>query len=155
MRFEKWTALGNDYVIVESDSLPWELSASRVQRICDPHFGIGADGVLLLARSEAPEFVASLRIFNPDGSEAELSGNGAREAILYLRRHGWTEEDVFSISTQAGAIKHGITKALLEADGGLRAVLKKAGFITRDSRIKERKKYGRRGARRSFQFSKR
>jgi len=109
MRFEKWTALGNDYVIVESDSLPWELSASRVQRICDPHFGIGADGVLLLARSEAPEFVASLRIFNPDGSEAELSGNGAREAILYLRRHGWTEEDVFSISTQAGAITPTIT----------------------------------------------
>jgi len=58
-------------------------------------------------------------------------------------------------SGQAGAIKHGITKALLEADPELRAVLKKAGFITRDSRIKERKKYGRRGARRSFQFSKR
>jgi small subunit ribosomal protein S9 len=58
-------------------------------------------------------------------------------------------------SGQAGAIKHGITKALLEADPALRASLKKAGFITRDSRIKERKKYGRRGARRSFQFSKR
>ncbi len=58
-------------------------------------------------------------------------------------------------SGQAGAIKHGITKALLEADGELRGVLKKAGFVTRDSRIKERKKYGRRGARRSFQFSKR
>jgi small subunit ribosomal protein S9 len=58
-------------------------------------------------------------------------------------------------SGQAGAIKHGITKALLEADPELRAALKKAGFITRDSRIKERKKYGRRGARRSFQFSKR
>lgn len=58
-------------------------------------------------------------------------------------------------SGQAGAIKHGITKALLEADPALRAVLKKAGFITRDSRVKERKKYGRRGARRSFQFSKR
>jgi len=58
-------------------------------------------------------------------------------------------------SGQAGAIKHGITKALLEADPELRAALKKAGFITRDSRIKERKKYGRRAARRSFQFSKR
>ena len=58
-------------------------------------------------------------------------------------------------SGQAGAIKHGITKALREVDGELRPVLKKAGFITRDSRIKERKKYGRRGARRSFQFSKR
>ena len=49
--------------------------------------------MLLLSRSEDPEFVAELRIFNPDGSEAELSGNGAREAILYLRRHGWTDED--------------------------------------------------------------
>jgi len=58
-------------------------------------------------------------------------------------------------SGQAGAIKHGITKALLGADVALRGTLKKAGFITRDSRIKERKKYGRRAARRSFQFSKR
>ncbi len=59
------------------------------------------------------------------------------------------------ISGQAGAIKHGITKALLEVNPELRGVLKKAGFITRDSRIKERKKYGRAAARRSFQFSKR
>ena len=58
-------------------------------------------------------------------------------------------------SGQAGAIKHGITKALMEADAELRGALKKAGFITRDSRIKERKKYGKRSARRSFQFSKR
>lgn len=58
-------------------------------------------------------------------------------------------------SGQAGAIKHGITKALLDIDPSLRAVLKKAGFVTRDSRIKERKKYGRKGARASFQFSKR
>lgn len=59
------------------------------------------------------------------------------------------------ISGQAGAIKHGITKALLEINPELRAVLKQAGFVTRDSRIKERKKYGRAGARKSFQFSKR
>ena len=58
-------------------------------------------------------------------------------------------------SGQAGAIKHGITKALLAADGDLRGTLKKAGFITRDSRIKERKKYGKKAARASFQFSKR
>ncbi|PLX96110.1 MAG: 30S ribosomal protein S9 [Desulfuromonas sp.] len=58
-------------------------------------------------------------------------------------------------SGQAGAIKHGITKALLEVNPELRAALKKAGFITRDSRIKERKKYGKAAARRSFQFSKR
>jgi len=104
MRFEKWQALGNDYLIVEAGELPWKLTAGRVRRLCDPHFGVGSDGVLLLARSDDPAFVASLRIFNPDGSEAELSGNGAREAILYLRRHGWTEEDTFSISTAAGPV---------------------------------------------------
>jgi small subunit ribosomal protein S9 len=58
-------------------------------------------------------------------------------------------------SGQAGAIKHGITRALLVSDANLRGVLKKAGFITRDSRVVERKKYGRKGARASFQFSKR
>jgi small subunit ribosomal protein S9 len=58
-------------------------------------------------------------------------------------------------SGQAGAIKHGITKALLVAAADLRPTLKKAGFITRDSRVKERKKYGRRAARARFQFSKR
>jgi len=59
------------------------------------------------------------------------------------------------ISGQAGAIKHGISKALLEINPSLRSILKKAGFITRDSRIKERKKYGQKGARARFQFSKR
>ncbi|HPX61371.1 MAG TPA: 30S ribosomal protein S9 [Deltaproteobacteria bacterium] len=58
-------------------------------------------------------------------------------------------------SGQAGAIRHGITKALLGTDPELRATLKKAGFITRDSRVKERKKYGRKSARARFQFSKR
>jgi diaminopimelate epimerase len=109
VRFEKWTALGNDYVILEAEALPWELTAGRVQRICDPHFGVGSDGVLLVAGSDVPELVAELRIFNPDGSEAELSGNGAREAILYLHRHGWTEADTFSIRTAAGPIVPTIT----------------------------------------------
>ncbi|SHI18988.1 30S ribosomal protein S9 [Sporanaerobacter acetigenes] len=56
---------------------------------------------------------------------------------------------------QAGAIRHGISRALLEADGELRPVLKKAGYLTRDPRMKERKKYGLKKARRAPQFSKR
>ncbi|MFZ5609776.1 MAG: 30S ribosomal protein S9 [Pseudomonadota bacterium] len=59
------------------------------------------------------------------------------------------------LSGQAGAVKHGISKALTYYEPALRAVLKKAGFLTRDSRVVERKKYGRAKARRSFQFSKR
>jgi diaminopimelate epimerase len=104
MKFEKWQALGNDYLIVEAASLPWEPTPARVRRLCDPHFGVGSDGILLLAPVEDPDFVAELRIFNPDGSEAELSGNGAREAVLYLRRSGWTEADEFKILTKAGPI---------------------------------------------------
>ncbi len=104
MRFEKWTALGNDYLIVEAAALPWSPTPERVRRLCDPHFGVGSDGLLLLAPSEDPAYVAELRIFNPDGSEAELSGNGAREAVLYLRRSGWTEADEFTILTKAGPI---------------------------------------------------
>jgi small subunit ribosomal protein S9 len=56
---------------------------------------------------------------------------------------------------QAGAIRHGITRALLEYNADLRPTLKKAGLVTRDPRIKERKKYGQKGARKRFQFSKR
>ncbi len=59
------------------------------------------------------------------------------------------------LSGQAGAIKHGIAKALLEVNPSFRSPLKKAGFLTRDPRAKERKKYGQRGARARFQFSKR
>ncbi|HON59159.1 MAG TPA: 30S ribosomal protein S9 [Smithella sp.] len=59
------------------------------------------------------------------------------------------------VAGQAGAVKHGISKALLEYDNELRPILKKAGFLTRDARAKERKKYGQPGARKRFQFSKR
>jgi diaminopimelate epimerase len=104
MKFEKWTALGNDYLIVEAAALPWEPTPERVKRLCDRHFGVGSDGVLLLAPVEDPDYVAELRIFNPDGSEAELSGNGAREAVLYLWRSGWTDADEFTILTKAGPI---------------------------------------------------
>jgi diaminopimelate epimerase len=109
VKFEKWQALGNDYLIFEQDELRFELTPARIRRICEPHMGVGSDGILLLARGESRQFVANLRIFNPDGSEAELSGNGAREAILYLRHRGWTDNDVFSIETAAGEIRPTIT----------------------------------------------
>jgi len=56
---------------------------------------------------------------------------------------------------QAGAVRHGLARALVQFDPALRARLKSAGYLTRDSRVKERKKYGQRGARARFQFSKR
>jgi len=109
VEFEKWHALGNDYVIVEAADLPFELTSARIQAICAPHTGVSADGILVLSAPERDGYVARLRIFNPDGSEAELSGNGAREAVMYLRRHHWTDDDSFAIQTAAGDIRPQIT----------------------------------------------
>jgi len=107
--FEKWQALGNDYLIFEQRDLPFDLEPQRIRRICDVHTGVGSDGILLLSEPDEPGFVARLRIFNPDGSESGLSGNGAREAVMYLRRNGWTDADRFSIQTGAGEIRPHIT----------------------------------------------
>ena len=72
---------------------------------------------------------------------------GKYDVITTVRGGGFTG--------QAGAIRHGISRALLQVDGDFRPALKKAGFLTRDPRMKERKKYGLKGARRAPQFSKR
>jgi diaminopimelate epimerase len=109
VNFEKWQALGNDYVILDARTLPFGLTPERVRRLCATHTGIASDGILLLSEPDEPGFVANMRIFNPDGSEAELSGNGAREAILFLRRRRWTEQNTFSIKTLAGEIRATIT----------------------------------------------
>ena len=78
----------------------------------------------------------------------ELTGtDGKFDVLVNVRGGGFTG--------QAGAIRHGIARALLEADGDYRAALKSAGFLTRDPRMKERKKYGLKAARRAPQFSKR
>jgi diaminopimelate epimerase len=105
VRFEKWQALGNDYVILEDEALRFDLTPERIRALCAAGTGICSDGILLLSRSPEPGFLARLRIFNPDGSEAEVSGNGAREAVLYMRRRGWTESDTFSIQTAAGELR--------------------------------------------------
>jgi diaminopimelate epimerase len=104
VRFEKWQALGNDYVIVEERELPFELTPARVRVLCAPHTGIGSDGVLLISEADG-DAVAAVRIFNPDGSEAELSGNGVRQAVMYLRRSGWTGDDEFTVRTAAGDVR--------------------------------------------------
>jgi diaminopimelate epimerase len=132
--FEKWQALGNDYLIVEAANLPFELTPRRVRRLCDHHLGVGSDGVLVLSEPDEPGFVARLRIFNPDGSEAELSGNGVREAVLYLRRAGWTDADTFSIQTAAGEIRPTLTSdTTARVDMG-RAKLVGEGSLSADGR---------------------
>ena len=118
VRFEKWQALGNDYAIVEERELPFELTPERIRRFCAPHTGVGSDGILLMRETEERGFVAEIRIYNPDGSEAELSGNGVRQAVMYLRRSGWTEHDSFSVRTVAGEVRPRIEGELCTLDIG-------------------------------------
>ena len=118
MRFEKWQALGNDYVILEERELPFELTPGRVRTICAPHTGVGSDGVLLLRETSDRGCIAEVRIHNPDGSEAELSGNGVRQAAMYLRRKGWSEHDTFSVMTAAGEIRPRIDGEMCTMDMG-------------------------------------
>jgi len=118
VRFEKWQALGNDYVIVEERELPFELTPARVRAICAPHTGVGSDGVLLIREPDDDGFVAEVRIYNPDGSEAELSGNGVRQAVMFLRQSGWTDRESFSVKTAAGEVRPRIEGELCTLDIG-------------------------------------
>lgn len=109
MRFEKWQALGNDYMLVEQDDLPFELTPARIRALCAAHTGVGADGIVLVGAPSQPGSIGRLRIFNPDGSEAEVSGNGVRQAVLYLRRNGRVSENVFTVETIAGELRPHVT----------------------------------------------
>ncbi|MBV9536843.1 MAG: diaminopimelate epimerase [Solirubrobacterales bacterium] len=112
MKFEKWQALGNDYIVIEHEQLPFALAPGRIRALCAAHKGVGADGVVLISAPERRGSVARLRIFNPDGSEAEVSGNGAREAALYLRRTGRASADVFTVETAAGQLRPRVTSPI-------------------------------------------
>jgi len=90
MRFEKWQAAGNAYLVMERGELAHALTPARVTRICHPDLGAGSDGILVLG-TVSPGHVR-VQILNPDGSEAEFSGNGSRIAAGYVAgRDGRTE----------------------------------------------------------------
>ena len=84
MKLSKWHGLGNDYLLVERDELAAPLTAEQVKRICDYHFGVGSDGILEVVSTDGDR--AEVVIWNPDGSTAELSGNGTRIAARWLAR---------------------------------------------------------------------
>ena len=102
MKFHKYHALGNDYLVLDPSVEP-ELDAAVVRRICDRHFGVGSDGILL-GRRDASAGGFRLRIFNPDGSEAEKSGNGLRIFARYLWDTGQVGDDDFSVATKGGIV---------------------------------------------------
>ncbi|HEY3155680.1 MAG TPA: diaminopimelate epimerase [Candidatus Eisenbacteria bacterium] len=99
--FLKGHGLGNDYIVVDGERFGIPLTPERVRLLCHRNLGLGSDGVLEVTR-RADRFFA--RIWNPDGSEAERSGNGLRIAAKFLSDHGYTIESTFVIETAAGPV---------------------------------------------------
>ena len=101
--FAKGHGLGNDYIVMSRQDLPFDLSEASIVRICDRNWGIGSDGILMRVETTRADF--GLRIFNPDGSEAEKSGNGLRIFAKWLRDHGHAKQDRFTVDTKGGLVE--------------------------------------------------
>jgi diaminopimelate epimerase len=119
MRFVKYHGLGNDYLVMDPLPLGRELTLDEVRLICHRNYGPGSDGILWgpLPTNRA-DF--GLRIFNPDGSEAEKSGNGLRIFSRYLYDRGLVKNDVFTISTPGGIVRSKVHEgaALIDIEMG-------------------------------------
>jgi diaminopimelate epimerase len=103
MKFTKYHALGNDYIVIDPKDVNHEITEQEVKILCDRHYGIGSDGILFgPLKSQNSDF--GLRIFNPDGGEAEKSGNGLRIFSRYLWDRGLVKNASFSIETKGGEV---------------------------------------------------
>jgi diaminopimelate epimerase len=102
-KFTKFHGLGNDYLVIEAEQLAGiENLGDFARRICSRHYGAGGDGIAIISKSPTDEADFNCRIFNPDGSEAGLSGNGTRCAVAYLYHAGLWSKDELRLSTKTG-----------------------------------------------------
>jgi len=100
--FFKGHGLGNDYIVMDPTELDFKLTPKNIVKICDRNWGIGSDGILTLEKSKKADF--GLRILNPDGSEAEKSGNGLRIFARYLNATRKTKKKQFTVDTKGGLV---------------------------------------------------
>jgi diaminopimelate epimerase len=100
--FFRGHGLGNDYIVMDPKELTFKLTPKNIKSICDRNWGLGSDGILALVPSKKADF--GLRIFNPDGSEAEKSGNGLRIFARYLHATGKTKKKRFTVDTKGGLV---------------------------------------------------
>jgi diaminopimelate epimerase len=127
MKFAKYHALGNDYIVIDPADLPGDLDQETIRLICHRHYGIGSDGILLgPLESDSADF--GLRVFNPDGSEAQTSGNGLRIFARFLLDGGFAGGGSFTVQTPGGIYMCDVSE-----DG--RSVTVQMGRVTFDSRL--------------------
>ncbi|MCY3713832.1 MAG: diaminopimelate epimerase [Gemmatimonadetes bacterium] len=116
----KGHGLGNEYIVLDPDDLTFALTPARITRICDRQNGIGSDGILVFEDSGSADF--GLRIWNPDGSEAETSGNGLRIFALYLHSTGRTRKKSFTVETRGGTVRVETQHSQSDAEDGAGSV---------------------------------
>ncbi len=104
LKFYKYHALGNDYIVINPKDLTFPLTPEKIKTVCHRNFGVGSDGILL-GPLPSKSGLFGLRIFNPDGSEAEKSGNGLRIFSYYLWEMGLVGEEPFTIQTVGGVVR--------------------------------------------------
>jgi diaminopimelate epimerase len=102
--FSKYHALGNDYIVMDPKNLPAPLTTEQVKMICHRNFGVGSDGILL-GPLPSPNAKCALKIYNPDGSIAEKSGNGLRIFSRYLWDTKFVGNEEFAIQTDGGLVR--------------------------------------------------
>jgi diaminopimelate epimerase len=123
MKFFKYHALGNDYLVIDPKELSAPLTELQIKVICHRNFGVGSDGILL-GPSPSDKTRFALRIFNPDGSEAEKSGNGLRIFSRYLWDQKLVGNEEFTIQTLGGIVK----STVLESGRRVRVEMGKVSF---------------------------
>ncbi|MCQ2084590.1 MAG: diaminopimelate epimerase [archaeon] len=130
MKFWKYHGCGNDFVVVDGISEKIEIDVPWCVKVCDRHFGVGADGVLYLMPGEDGCEI-TMRIINADGSEAEMCGNGIRCIAKYARDFNIVDHDEFSIHTGRGTL---IATVFKGDDGKVKTVRINMGAPILDAR---------------------
>ena len=99
LRFTKMQGAGNDFVVLDATRTPLNLSAEQMRRLGDRRFGVGADQILVVTRSDTPGVDFGYRIFNHSGEEVEHCGNGARCFVRYVRDQGLSDKTTLRVET--------------------------------------------------------
>ncbi len=129
MQFIKFQGFGNDYLVFEAEGLARVGSINDFARnVCDRHYGAGADGITVVRRSEDEDSDFTVRIFNADGSEAGLSGNGTRCTVAYLYYRGLWSKDELRLRTRTGVKLYRLRESLSDGHYWFEAELGKPGF---------------------------
>jgi diaminopimelate epimerase len=128
--FVKMHGLGNEYIVLDSTNIEFQLSKQAIRRLCNIHFGIGSDGIVMKVPSKKADF--GFRVYNPDGSEAEKSGNGLRILCKYLYDYGYAKSRQFSVETLTDIVYADIVKEEKGKAVLIKVEMGKAIFTSRD-----------------------